>query len=51
MADQLFIRIKESEATFARITRMFSQGPEAKTGEIIGPVCLEQAHPESRTTS
>ena len=46
MADELFVRIKEGEATFARMARIFSQGPEAKTGGIIGPVCLQQAHPE-----
>ena len=46
MADELFVRIKEGEATFAQMARMFSEGPEANTGGIIGPVCLQQAHPD-----
>ena len=46
MADELFVRIKEGEATFAQMACMFSEGPEAKTGGIIDPVCLQQVHPE-----
>lgn len=45
LADELFIRIREGETTFAQMARIYSQGPEAKTGGIIGPAPLKQVHP------
>ena len=45
MADELFIRIKEGEATFTQMARMFSEEHQANTEGIIGPVCHQKAHP------
>ena len=45
MADEMFLRIRENEATFAQMARLYSEGPEARTGGVVGPVPLPTAHP------
>jgi len=45
LARELFLRIKNKEANFSDLAANFSQGPEAKTQGLIGPVSLKQAHP------
>ena len=45
LARELYLRIKNKEANFDDLAANFSQGPEAKSKGIIGPVSLKQAHP------
>lgn len=40
IANELYFRIKEGEQSFADVAREYSQGPEAQTGGILGPVEL-----------
>ncbi|HEY9613346.1 peptidylprolyl isomerase [Allocoleopsis sp.] len=42
---ELFFRIQEAEQSFADVAREYSQGPEAETGGLIGPVELSTPHP------
>jgi parvulin-like peptidyl-prolyl isomerase len=46
IAQELFFRIEEGEQSFAEIACEYSQGPEAQTGGIIGPVELGTIHPK-----
>lgn len=46
IAQELYFRIQEGEATFADLAKEYSQGPEAQTGGLIGPMELSQAHPK-----
>ncbi len=43
-AQELYFRINEGEQPFADLARDYSQGPEAQTGGIIGPVELSVPH-------
>ncbi len=45
LARELYLRIAGGEANFADLAAQYSQGPEAKTKGILGPVPLRQAHP------
>ncbi|MDY7015122.1 MAG: peptidylprolyl isomerase [Cyanobacteriota bacterium] len=45
VAQELYCRLIEEEATFEELARDYSQGPEAKTGGKIGPVELSNPHP------
>lgn len=45
VAQELYCRLLEEEATFEELARDYSQGPEAKTGGKIGPVELSNPHP------
>jgi len=45
MAQELYFRISEGEQTFAEVAKQFSQGSEANTGGLIGPVPLGKLHP------
>jgi parvulin-like peptidyl-prolyl isomerase len=45
MAQELYFRISEGEQSFAEVAKQFSQGPEANTGGLIGPVPLGKLHP------
>lgn len=45
VALELYFRIAEQEQTFAEVARQYSQGPEAFTGGIIGPVELGNLNP------
>lgn len=46
VAQELYFRIHAGEQTFAELAREYSQGPEAQTGGIIGPVELSMPHPD-----
>ncbi|MBE9129487.1 MULTISPECIES: peptidylprolyl isomerase [unclassified Coleofasciculus] len=45
IAQELYFRIKEGEQPFAELARDYSQGPEAQTGGLVGPVELSVPHP------
>ena len=45
IVQELYFRILEGEQTFADLAREYSQGPEAETGGLIGPVELSTPHP------
>ncbi|MDZ8054803.1 MAG: peptidylprolyl isomerase [Aulosira sp. ZfuVER01] len=45
LAQELYFRIVEGEHPFATIAQQYSQGGEALTGGVIGPVPLSQPHP------
>ncbi|HEY9631993.1 MAG TPA: peptidylprolyl isomerase [Coleofasciculaceae cyanobacterium] len=44
IAQELYFRIQEGEQSFADLAREYSQGPEAQTSGIIGPVELSTPH-------
>ncbi len=44
-AQEFFFRLQEGEQSFSEIASQFSQGPEAKTGGMVGPVPLGNIHP------
>ncbi|OLP16353.1 peptidylprolyl isomerase [Leptolyngbya sp. 'hensonii'] len=46
VAQELFFRLKAGEQSFAELAREYSQGPEAQTGGMVGPVPLAQLHPQ-----
>ncbi len=45
LAHELYFRINEGEQTFAAAAQQYSQGAEAHTGGVLGPVSLSQPHP------
>lgn len=45
LAQEIFFRIQEEEQSFAELAREHSQGPEAHTGGLLGPVPISQPHP------
>lgn len=45
MAQELFFRLQEKEQSFADLAKNYSQGPEAQTGGLLGPVELGELHP------
>lgn len=45
IAQELYFRILEAEQSFAELARTYSQGPEAQTDGLIGPVELSVPHP------
>ncbi len=45
IAQELYFRIAEGEQSFAEAAREYSQGPEAQTDGLIGPVELSVPHP------
>jgi len=45
LANEIYFRIQEGEQTFAELAEKYSQGPEAKTGGLLGPVPIKQPHP------
>jgi parvulin-like peptidyl-prolyl isomerase len=45
IAQELYFRIQEKEQSFAELARDYSQGPEAQTDGLIGPVELSTPHP------
>lgn len=45
IAQELYFRIQEGEQSFAELAKAYSQGPEANTGGVIGPVELGTLHP------
>ncbi|MGJ5673783.1 MAG: peptidylprolyl isomerase [Nostochopsis sp.] len=44
LAQELYFRICEGEQSFASVAEKYSQGPEAQTAGILGPVPLSQPH-------
>lgn len=45
IAQELYFRIQEGEAPFEQLAREYSQGAEAETGGLVGPVELGVPHP------
>lgn len=45
-AQELYFRICEGEMDFSEVARQYSQGSEAQTGGLVGPVELNIPHPE-----
>ena len=45
LAQELYLQIKEGEASFSDLASQFSGGPEKRTGGLIGPVPLSNPHP------
>ncbi|WP_026734105.1 peptidylprolyl isomerase [Fischerella sp. PCC 9605] len=45
LVQELYFRILEGEQSFAAAAQQYSQGPESKTGGVLGPVPLSQPHP------
>lgn len=45
IAQELYFRLDGGEASFATLATDYSQGPEANTGGLIGPVDLGNCHP------
>lgn len=45
IAQELFFRIQEGEQSFSDLAQQYSQGPEAQTGGLVGPVELSSLHP------
>ncbi len=46
VAQELYFRIQEGENTFSELAREYSQGSEAQTGGLLGPVELNVPHPK-----
>ena len=46
LIDELFLRIKEKEDNFSKISTEYSEGPEKKSGGLIGPIKVSKIHPE-----
>lgn len=46
IAQALYFRIQAGDQTFAEVAKNFSQGAEAETGGLIGPVELNVPHPQ-----
>lgn len=44
LAYELYFRILEGEQSFADLAKQYSQGPEAETGGLLGPVPLSKPH-------
>ena len=40
LAQELYFRLKEGEQSFAELAQTYSQGPEAETGGLVGPIEL-----------
>jgi parvulin-like peptidyl-prolyl isomerase len=45
MAQELYFRLLEGEQTFEDLARRYSEGAEAQTGGLIGPVEISVPHP------
>lgn len=45
VAQELYFRVKEGEQSFDELAREYSQGPEAQTGGLIGPIEVGSIHP------
>ncbi|MGK7933262.1 MAG: peptidylprolyl isomerase [Microcystaceae cyanobacterium] len=46
IAQELYFRIQEGEADFSILAREYSEGAEAQTGGLVGPVELKVPHPQ-----
>lgn len=45
LATELFLRIKEGDATFEEVAAKYSAGPERNSGGQLGPVPMQHPHP------
>jgi parvulin-like peptidyl-prolyl isomerase len=45
IANEIFFRLQEGEQSFTDLAREYSQGPESRTGGLIGPVEFGTLHP------
>lgn len=45
LAQELYFRIQEGESTFQQLAMEYSEGSEAQTGGLIGPVEVNAPHP------
>lgn len=45
LAQEIYFRVQEGEQSFADLAKEYSQGPEANTGGVLGPVSIRQPHP------
>jgi parvulin-like peptidyl-prolyl isomerase len=46
LTQELYFRAKEQEASFADLAKTYSQGPEALTNGIVGPVAIASLPPQ-----
>jgi len=46
IAQELYFRIQEEENSFTQLAKDYSQGAEAQTGGLVGPVELNVPHPQ-----
>nr|WP_230966279.1 glycosyltransferase [Nostoc sp. NZL] len=46
VAQELYFRLLEGEQSFAELARQYSQGAEAQTGGLMGPIALSAPHPK-----
>jgi parvulin-like peptidyl-prolyl isomerase len=46
LARELFLQVSEGEADFGGLAVRYAEGPERATRGIVGPVPLDQGHPE-----
>lgn len=46
VAKELYFRLKANEQPFAELAERYSQGSEARTGGLIGPVPISTPHPK-----
>jgi parvulin-like peptidyl-prolyl isomerase len=44
-AQELYFRVQEGEISFTELVHAYSEGPEAQTGGLLGPVELGTLHP------
>ena len=45
LAQEIYFQIQQKEQSFSCLATAYTQGPEAQTGGVIGPVPLSQLHP------
>ncbi|AFY42824.1 peptidylprolyl isomerase [Nostoc sp. PCC 7107] len=45
LVQELYFRLQAKEQSFAEVAQEYSQGPEAQTGGLVGPVELQAIHP------
>ncbi|WP_414562220.1 MULTISPECIES: peptidylprolyl isomerase [unclassified Anabaena] len=45
IAQEIYFRLQAGEQSFAELAREYSQGPEAQTNGLVGPVELQSIHP------
>ncbi|MDP5339268.1 MAG: peptidylprolyl isomerase [Nodularia sp. (in: cyanobacteria)] len=45
IAQEIYFRLQAGEQSFAELAREYSQGPEAQTNGLVGPVELQTIHP------
>jgi parvulin-like peptidyl-prolyl isomerase len=46
LAQELYFRLEEEESSFAELAQKYSEGPEAQTGGLVGPVELGAIAPK-----